>query len=112
MRIGTVFYNPMRGEGTSRKELTMNKKIAVVVTGRQDEALRMSIGLTLADDEVDVFFLDTKVNRNADNTLNIETGKELGVNFYSTCEQDDDLQSVTSRDIAGALLSYDHVLPY
>ena len=31
----------------------MNKKIAVVVTERQEEALRMSIGLTLADDEVE-----------------------------------------------------------
>ena len=90
----------------------MAKKIAIVVTGRQEEALRMSIGLTLADDEVDVYFLDQKLEKNKDNDLNIETGKELGVGLYSTCEQTDDLEQISSQVLAGKLLKYDHILPY
>ena len=90
----------------------MNKKIAVVVTGRQEEALRMSIGLTLADDEVDVYFLDSKLSHVGDNDLNIETGKELGIGLYSTCEQTDDLTQISSAELAGKLLNYDHILPY
>lgn len=90
----------------------MPKKIAVVITGRQEEAMRMSIGLTLADDLVDVFFLDKKLNHNKDNDLNIETGKELGVGFYSTCEQTDDLQQISLSALADKLLNYDHILPY
>ena len=93
-------------------ERTMNKKIAVVVTGRQEEALRMSIGLTLADDEVDVYFLDSKLSHVGDNDLNIETGKELGIGLYSTCEQTDDLTQISSAELAGKLLNYDHILPY
>lgn len=90
----------------------MKKKIAIVVTDRQEEALRMSIGLTLADDQVDVYFLDSKVHHNEDNDLNIETGKELGVGLYSTCEQSDNFTKITPESMAGELLKYDHVLPY
>ena len=90
----------------------MNKKIAVVVTDRQEEALRMSIGLTLADDEVDVYFMGKKLSHTGDNDLNIETGKELGVGLYSTCEQTDDLQQISPEELAGKLLDYDHILPY
>ncbi|WP_455222758.1 hypothetical protein [Kaarinaea lacus] len=90
----------------------MNKKIAVVVTDRQEEALRMSIGLTLADDEVDVYFMDQKLTHTGDNDLNIETGKELGVGLYSTCEETDDLILISQEELAGKLLNYDHILPY
>ncbi len=90
----------------------MNKKIAVVVTDRQEEALRMSIGLTLADDEVDIYFLDRKLKRNKDNDMNIETGKELGVGMFSTCEQTDELEMISEHELAGKLLNYDHILPY
>ena len=39
----------------------MQKKIAVLVRERQSEALRMSLGLILVDDQVDVYVLDRKV---------------------------------------------------
>ena len=90
----------------------MNKKIAVVITDRQEEALRMSIGLTLADDEVDVYFMDKKLSHVGDNDMNIETGKELGVGLYSTCEETDDLTLISPEELAGKLLNYDHILPY
>lgn len=90
----------------------MTKKIAVVVTDRQEEALRMSIGLTLADDQVDVYFLDNKLSHVGDNDLNVETGKELGVGLFSTCEQSDYLTQISQEELAGKLLNYDHILPY
>ena len=90
----------------------MTKKIAVIVTDRQEEALRMSIGLTLADDDVDVYFLDQKLARQGDNELNVETGKELGVGMYSTCEQSDEIEQISHELLASKLLNYDHVLPY
>lgn len=90
----------------------MNKKIAIVVSGQQDEALRMSIGLTLADDKVDVFFVDRKLSRSKDNQLNLETGKELGIELYSNCESGEDITQLSTADLADKLISYDHVLPY
>ncbi|MDH5324232.1 MAG: DsrE family protein [Gammaproteobacteria bacterium] len=90
----------------------MKKKIAVVVSGRQDEALRMSIGLTLADDTVDVFFVDRKLQKTKDNQLNIETGKELGIHMYSNCESNDDVELLSLGELADKLTTYDHVLPY
>lgn len=90
----------------------MNKKIAVVVSGRQDEALRMSIGLTLADDAVDVFFVDRKLSKNKDNLLNLETGKELGIHVYSNCENNENVEYLSMGELANKLITYDHVLPY
>ena len=90
----------------------MSKKIAVVVTDRQDEALRMSIGLTLADDQVDVFLLDRELERNSENEMNIETGAELGVSVYSNCESDAYIRQISNSELSEKLLGYDHVLPY
>jgi len=43
----------------------MCKKIAVVVRDeRQSEALRMSAGITMMDDEIEMFFLDVIKNGN------------------------------------------------
>ena len=57
----------------------MSKKIAVVVRERQGEALRMGVGLTLADDSVDVFVLDRKVEETEENALNIETFDKMDI---------------------------------
>ena len=90
----------------------MTKKIAVVITGRQDEALRMSIGLTLADDSVDIFFVDKKLHRTKQNQLNIDTAKDLDIHLYSNCEESDDLIFIEPQQFATKLLNYDHILPY
>ena len=90
----------------------MNKKIAVIVKDRQDEALRMSIGLTLVDDEVDIFFIDEKLRKNKNNKLNIETSKELGIGLFSNCEESDEVAWLSTNEMTKKLLEYDHVLPY
>ena len=90
----------------------MSKKIAVVVRDRQDEAIRMSIGLTLMDDSVDVFMLNNKLVKTKENALNIDTLEEMGVNVYSNVEGDAESSFEPSNLMAKNILSYDHVLAY
>ena len=90
----------------------MSKKIAVVVRDRQEEALRMSIGLTLMDDSVDIFCLNQKLVRNKQTALNIDTIKELELNIYSNVEDDAETKYLPTAELANRLLIYDHILPY
>ena len=64
----------------------MAKKIAVVVRERQDEALRMGVGLTLDDDAVDVFVLDRDIPDTEGNNLNLETMEMMDVKVYTNVE--------------------------
>jgi hypothetical protein len=89
----------------------MAKKIAVVVRDRQGEALRMSIGLIVLDDEVDVIvteplqeewraFLENDVSmlvHAVASTVPIE-----GV----------DAEQLSHEELAVKLLEYDNVLAY
>ena len=89
----------------------MPKKIAVLVRDRQAEALRMAVGLTIADDEVSVFVMDEKVGNDEAITMNLEILKELGVKVYSN-NKENDFAQMSTEDIARALLRYDSVIPY
>ena len=55
----------------------MAKKIAVLVRERQEEALRVAVGLTLNDDLVEVYVLDRKVAATPGNAANIEALREM-----------------------------------
>ena len=90
----------------------MTRKIAVLVRDRQEEALRMSIGLTLMDDEIDVYVLDKKVSESEQNALNIETIKEMGMNLFSNCENNKDMHYLSTEEISRRIPAYDHVIPY
>ena len=90
----------------------MSKKIAVVVRDRQDEALRMSIGLTLMDDEVDVFLLNRKLVKTKENELNIDTLGEMDINIFSNIEDCPGTSYLPTASMARDLLTYDHILPY
>jgi predicted nucleic acid-binding protein len=89
----------------------MPKKIAVLVRDRQEEALRMAVGLTIADDEVAVFVMDEKLGDNEAVAMNLEILKELGVKIYSN-NLANDFEQMSTEAIARALLRYDSVLPY
>ncbi len=60
----------------------MAKKIAVIVRDRQGEAMRMGLGIILLDDVIDVYVLDKKLEETEDNTLNLETMKDMDMNVY------------------------------
>jgi len=90
----------------------MAKKIAVLVRDRQAEAIRMAVGLTLADDEVSVFVMDKKVDMSDEAiALNVETLGDLDVKVYTNTPENQ-FEQMTTDDIARALVKYDTVIPY
>ncbi|MEE8387521.1 MAG: hypothetical protein V3R65_03015 [Acidiferrobacterales bacterium] len=91
---------------------TLVKKIAVLVRDRQGEALRMSLGLSLVDDIIDVYVLDRKLEGTEQERLNLELIKEMGMKIYSNYQGNGDVEYLTIEEIAQKLLEYDHILPY
>lgn len=90
----------------------MAKRIAVLARDRQSEALRMSLGLTLLDDVVDVFVLGGRLQEGAHNDLQIETVLDMGMKLYTDCPENAGMEVLSTEDIARRLLEYDHVLAY
>ena len=90
----------------------MVKKIAVLVRERQNEALRMAVGLILMDDLIDVYVLDREVEQTEDNVMNLETMQEMEMNLYTNTEMNSGLQYCTTEQIAERLLDYDLIVPY
>ena len=90
----------------------MAKKIAVVVRERQEEALRMGVGLTLDDDSVDVFVLDRDIPDTEGNNLNLETMEMMDVKVYTNVEGSEKFEYISTEDLAGKLLEYDNIIPY
>ena len=90
----------------------MGKKIAVLVRDRQGEALRMSVGVTLMDDTIDVYVLDRKVESNADNDLNLETIKDMDMKLYTNTKENAGMDYISNEELAKRLLEYDHIIPY
>ncbi|RME66848.1 MAG: hypothetical protein D6778_04085 [Nitrospirae bacterium] len=88
------------------------KKVAVVVRDRQEEALRMAVGMTIMVDHVDVYVLDRPVEKNEKNELNLETLKELGRAVFTNTKENPDMEFLPTEEIAKRLLEYDHVIPY
>lgn len=89
----------------------MAKKVAVLVRDRQDEALRMAVGLTLADDEINVFIMDKKLESNEANDLNVETLGDMDVKIYSN-NPENKFEQMSTEEVAKALAAYDVILPY
>lgn len=89
----------------------MAKKIAIIVRDRIDEALRMGVGATLADDEIHVFFMGGKVEMNEGNELNLETMPDLDVKIFSN-NPDNPYEQKSTEEMAKMLVDYDLVIPY
>lgn len=89
------------------------KKIAVIVRDRPEEALRIGGGLTLADDIIEVFVLDTKLDKDKPA---IASGLELVVDLneqkvYSN-NAANGFETISIDAMAKKLLEYDLVIPY
>ncbi len=88
------------------------KKIAVIVRDRQAEALRVAGGLTLADDTIEVFVLDGKIEKeNAEVAMPLELVTDLDLKVYSN-NAANGYTTITLEEMAKKLLEYDVVVPY
>jgi hypothetical protein len=88
------------------------KKIAVIVRDRPAEALRVAGGLTLADDTIEVFVLDKKLDKsNAEIAAPLELVTELELKMYSN-NPENGYTAITLEEMAKKLLEYDIVVPY
>lgn len=90
----------------------MSKKIAVIVRERQSEALRMGVGLTLADDSVDVFVLDREVEETEGNKQNLEAMELMEIGLFTNVEGAGGMEYMPTEAIAAKLLEYDNIIPY
>jgi len=88
------------------------KRIAVLIRDRESEALRMALGLTLVDDQVDVYVLGRRLAAADEDAMNLELMGEVGIKVYSDQQGDPYAQYRPAAEIARQLLDYDHVLPY
>lgn len=88
------------------------KKIAVLVRDRQGEALRMSLGLTLADDAITVINIGAPIEANDDNNLNVESLQMMDCELFSVNEVDADFQPISMQLLPEKLLEFNHVIPY
>jgi hypothetical protein len=88
------------------------KKIAVIVRERQGEALRVSGGLTLADDTIEVFVLDRKLEKkDPEITQPLELVNDLDLKMYSN-NPENGYTTISLEEMAKKLLEYDIVVPY
>ena len=90
----------------------MQKKIAVLVRDRQAEALRMSLGLILVDDTVDVYVLDRKLPPTEETALHLGTLQEMEIKIYTNYRGNADMEYLTTAEIARRLPQYDNILAY
>ena len=88
------------------------KKIAVIVRDRQGEALRVSGGLTLADDTIEVFVLDRKLDKSDPEIATpLDLVNELDLKAYSN-NPENGFTTISLEEMAKKLLEYDIVVPY
>lgn len=90
----------------------MKKNIAVLVRDRQGEALRMALGLVLADDEVDVYVLDRKLEDTAVVQQLLATLREFEFRLFTNLPDNEGFECLSVAQIAKRLPQYDHALPY
>ena len=89
----------------------MKKKVAVIVRDRQQEALRMSVGLTLADNQVTVFIMDRKLEAGEEIDIAVETLGAMNAKLISN-NPENNFDRMTTEEIARALTGFDTVIPY
>ena len=89
----------------------MRKKVAVIVTDGQQEALRMAVGLTLADNAVTVFVMEHPLEPGEMTDLNLQTLGEMGAEIFSTIPGNR-LTLLSTDAVARMLVEFDAVIPY
>jgi hypothetical protein len=93
------------------REGEMARKVAVLIRELEHEALRMSVGLTIGDNAVSVFIMDTELAVDESTKLTIEALGDMGAEIYSNVPANG-FEVMTTGEIARVLLEYDVVIPY
>jgi len=87
------------------------KRVAVLISKRQAEGLRMAVGLTVLGDSVDVYVLDVPVEKGPQMDMSIEALNQMGGSVFTNIGQNP-FELVSTEDIAKSLTQYDVVIPY
>jgi len=87
-------------------------KIAVLINDRQAEAIRMSSGITLLDDEVEIFYLDTAIDTSDEVEMMMEIATEMELQMYSNVEKNEKMTTLSTEQLQNKLLEYDHIIAY
>ncbi len=101
----------MFGNSYNKKVMKKKKKVAVLVRDRQVEALRMAVGLTLADNEVTVFIMDRMLPKDEARGMSLEALRDMKVNIFSNVA-DNNFNYMKTEDIARSLTEYSIAIPY
>jgi formylmethanofuran dehydrogenase subunit E len=89
----------------------VTKKIAIIVRDRKQEALRVAVGATLSNDEVNVFIMDDRLKEDEETNINLQMLTDLKVKIF-TNNPENQFEQRSTEEIAGMLPAYDVVIPY
>ena len=87
-------------------------KIAVLINNRQGEAIRMSSGITLCDDEIELFFLDTPIEDSEEVEMMMEIASEMELPMFSNVSDNTTMTQLSTEELHNKLLDYDHIIAY
>jgi hypothetical protein len=90
----------------------VGKRVALLVRDRPAEALRVAVGLTLADNAVEVFVLDPLPPDDSATAVYLEVLGELRLRVRTTCPKNAALGLRPVADLARELLGFDHIVAY
>lgn len=88
----------------------MSKRLAVIVRDRQSEAFRMSIGLTILEDRVDIYLVEPLLEDD-ETSLQLDGAREIGIPIFSTLS-DLGFPKISIQEMAERLLESDHIIAY
>ncbi len=90
----------------------MARKIAILVRDRQSEAFRISAGLIVLDDVIDIFVLDRKVEADPDTQRNYELCRDMDLKLFTNSRENPELEFLAADAMADKLTEYDFIDPY
>lgn len=89
------------------------KKIAVILTGRQSEGIRMAAGLSLLDDKVDIYLIDKDFDERDLQVIekHLEMIESVGIGLYSNFIKKG-FNFISNVDCGKKFSAYDYIIPY
>ena len=87
-------------------------KIAILINDRQAEAIRMSSGITLMDDEVEIFLLNSILDGSDEVEMMMEIATEMELPMYTNMQDNSQMTMLSTEDLHNKLLEYDHIIAY